>query len=150
MSFNPPDWAWALYEYLHNLNHLTRSEHFFLTVAVENYIQPRRYTCSLCMDEPSYRARKGCHGELAQRVGKFKTQKCPGNYLLNIDYLLEWYTRWKRCADFRDEPAKLIDIFYFIDNRVEAEKERLRKEAERRQKTRGLARGHNAKGKRRR
>ena len=144
-----PRWVWALYEHLYCLNNITTTEHFYLSVAVENYLQPKRYTCSLCRDEPNYRARKGCEGGIQQKVGGFKTPKCPGNYLLGIDYLLEWYQRWKRCADFGDESAKLIDIFYYIDNRVEAEKRRLQKEAESRQRVRGLARGHKARGNRR-
>lgn len=133
-----------LFEFLHNINNITQSDHFLLTVAVKNYIQPKLYTCALCPADENLRARKGCRGELPQKIDGFVTEKCPGNYLFKIDYVLEYYRRWKNCATFDEQPAKLIDICYFIDNKLEAEKERLQKEADRRQRLRGKY-GHRAK-----
>ena len=66
----------------------------------------------------------------------------------NVDFLLDLYVRWKRCADFLDQPAKLVDAMYFIDNRVEKHKEFLRKEAEKKHKMRGMARGNSSKHRR--
>ena len=133
---------WALYEFLHNLNNLNDAEYFYLTVAVQNYIQPKLYTCSLCPKDNKLRAIKGCWGNVKKKVGQFKVNTCPGNHLQNIDYLLDYYVRWKRGGGLEDQPAKLVDILYFIDNRIEAHKESLHKEAERKAKARGVRRGH--------
>ena len=113
-----------------------------LTVATENYINPRRFTCSLCPKDDALRIRKGCRGELSQKVGEFKVDRCPGNHLKSIDFLVDLYMRWKRCGDFSEQPAKLVDVCYFIDNRIEKHKEFLHKEAERKAKAKGVGRGH--------
>lgn len=144
ICFNFSPWVFLLFEFLHNLNNITPVEHFKLTVAVENYIKPI-YSCAKCPKDDLLRQRKGCRGEVPQRVGEFKVDRCPGNHLQSIDFLLDYYMRWKRGADFSDQPAKLIDIMYFIDNRVEKHKEFLQKEAEKKQKMRGLTRGHSPK-----
>lgn len=133
-----------MYQFTYSINYVTISEHFYLTLGIENYIQPKLYTCSLCFDDKLHRERKGCRGEFKQKVRQFTTDRCPGNYIHNIDYLVELYQRWKRCTSFDDEPAKLIDIFYFIDNRIEEHKEKLRKDQERKAKTRGVSRGNNS------
>ena len=106
-------------------------------MAIENYIAPR-YTCRTCPQDDLLRVSKGCRGGRKQKIGDFSVDRCPGNYLQSIDYLLDLYMRWKRCSDFSDQPAKLVDIMYFIDDRVEKHKEFLRKEAERKNKARGM------------
>ena len=131
-----------LYEFLHNLNHITNVEYFYLTVAVSNYINPKLYTCRLCPADEALRARKGCRGEISQRVGSFRVDRCPGNHLKNIDFLLDFYVKWKRTGDFAEHPAKLIDSCHYIDNRIEKHKEFLQKEADRKQKTKGIMRGN--------
>ena len=118
-----------------------------LTVAVENYITPR-YACHRCPANEALRVSKGCKGEVKQKVGDFSVDRCPGNYLHSIDYLLDLYMRWKRCGDFSEQPAKVVDICYFIDDRIEKHKEFLRKEADRKAKARGVARGHSPKRRR--
>ena len=133
-----------LYEYVHNLNNLTNVEYFKLTVAVENYIQPRLYTCSLCPKDDALRVRKGCRGEIKRKVEGFVVDRCPGNHLQSIEHLLDLYMRWKRSGSFVDQPAKLVDVCYFIDNKIEAHKERLHKEAERKAKARGIKHGHSS------
>lgn len=134
-----------LFQFIYSISHVSKSEHFYLTIGIENYIQPKLYTCSLCFDDKFHRQRKGCQGEFKQKVRGFTTGRCPGNYLHNIDYLLELYSRWKRSTSFEDEPAKLIDIFYFIDNRIEEHKEKLRKDQERKSRAKsGVRRGSNA------
>lgn len=128
---------------------MSSTELFHLTIAIENYIQPKLYTCDLCPNIATYRLRKACEGGgIRQKIGQFYTQKCPGNYFKNLDYLLEWYTRWKRLSSLDDSPAKLIDIFYFIDNRLEEFKEKKQKELEIKQKK--VSRGGNPRSHRRR